>query len=174
VLQIWGSPGCSSLEVFKARLDGLLGTLIYYQIWRLVALHATEGLELDDPWHPFQPKPFYDWSSGKPMIDSMIYFFGKDLSLARAEHWLSLVVLWKSRFKKVKELLNDSNWETQLWWVFGGVTEEVSSCPYSNIVVLFHWFSSSLPFWRESEKAVRWNLPAHRADMTTVLECAGR
>jgi len=35
--------------VFKARLDGLLGTLIYYQIWRLVALHATEGLELDDP-----------------------------------------------------------------------------------------------------------------------------
>jgi len=19
-----------------------------------------EGLELDDPWHPFQPKPFYD------------------------------------------------------------------------------------------------------------------
>ena len=23
-------------------------------------LLQQEGLELDDPWHPFQPKPFYD------------------------------------------------------------------------------------------------------------------
>ena len=49
-----------SLEVFKARLDGALGSLVYYQIWRLVALPVAGGLELDDPWGPFQPKPVYD------------------------------------------------------------------------------------------------------------------
>lgn len=41
-------------------LDGALGTLLYGQIWRLVVLPTAEGLELDDPWGPFQPRPFYD------------------------------------------------------------------------------------------------------------------
>ena len=48
-----------SLEVFKTMLDGALGSLVQYQIWRLVALPLLGGLELDDPWGPFQPKPFY-------------------------------------------------------------------------------------------------------------------
>ena len=38
----------SSLEVFKDQ-DGALGSLVWYQIWRSVALPAAEGLELDDP-----------------------------------------------------------------------------------------------------------------------------
>ena len=38
-----------SLEVFKARLDGALGSLVYYQMWRLATLLATGGLELGDP-----------------------------------------------------------------------------------------------------------------------------
>ncbi|MFV0989143.1 hypothetical protein QML32_30665, partial [Klebsiella pneumoniae] len=38
-----------SLEVFKARLDGALGSLGWYEMWRLVALPAAGGLELDDP-----------------------------------------------------------------------------------------------------------------------------
>ena len=29
-------------------------------MWRLVALPAAGGLELDDPWDSFQPKPLYD------------------------------------------------------------------------------------------------------------------
>jgi len=49
-----------SLGVFKARLDGALGSLFWYYIWRLAALHAARRLEVDDPWGPFQPKPFYD------------------------------------------------------------------------------------------------------------------
>ena len=28
--------------------------------WRLAALSVAWGLEPDDPWGPFQPKPFYD------------------------------------------------------------------------------------------------------------------
>ena len=31
------------LEVFKARLDGALGSLGWYEIWRLVALQAIGG-----------------------------------------------------------------------------------------------------------------------------------
>ena len=38
-----------SLEVLKARLDGALGSLGCYEMWRLVALHAAGGLELRDP-----------------------------------------------------------------------------------------------------------------------------
>ena len=38
-----------SLEVFKAKLDGALGSLVWYEIWRLVALHVARGLELDNP-----------------------------------------------------------------------------------------------------------------------------
>ena len=38
-----------SLEMFKARLDGALGSLGWYEMWRLVALPAAEGLELRDP-----------------------------------------------------------------------------------------------------------------------------
>jgi len=49
-----------SLDMFKTRLDGALGNMVWYQIWRLVALPVAGGLELDDPWDPFQPKPFYD------------------------------------------------------------------------------------------------------------------
>ena len=36
------------LEVFKARLDGALGSLGWYYMWRLVALPVV-GLELRDP-----------------------------------------------------------------------------------------------------------------------------
>jgi len=49
-----------SLGVFKARVDRDLGNLVLFHIWRLVALPVAGGLELDDPWVPFQCKPFYD------------------------------------------------------------------------------------------------------------------
>ena len=42
-----------SLEIFKARLDVALGSLV----WWLVTLHY---LKLDDHCGPFQPRPFYD------------------------------------------------------------------------------------------------------------------
>ena len=48
------------LQVFKTRLDGALGILVLYQVWRLVALPVAGVLELDDPWGPFQPGPFCD------------------------------------------------------------------------------------------------------------------
>ena len=51
---------CPSLEVFKARLDGALGSLGCCEMWRLVALPVVVGLELGGPWSPFQPLPFYD------------------------------------------------------------------------------------------------------------------
>ena len=35
---------CLSLEVFKARLDGALGSLGCYEMWRLVALPVVGGL----------------------------------------------------------------------------------------------------------------------------------
>ena len=38
-----------SLEVFKARLDGFLGSLGWYEMLRLVALPVAGGLELHDP-----------------------------------------------------------------------------------------------------------------------------
>ena len=38
-----------SLEVLKARLDGALGSLGWYEMGRLVALPASKGLELHDP-----------------------------------------------------------------------------------------------------------------------------
>ena len=38
-----------TLEVFKARLDGALGSLVWYEMWRLVALHLAGGLEIHDP-----------------------------------------------------------------------------------------------------------------------------
>jgi len=38
-----------SLEVFKTRLDGALGSLGWYEMGRLVALPASKGLELHDP-----------------------------------------------------------------------------------------------------------------------------
>jgi len=50
-----------SLDMFKARLDGVLGSLVCYQMWRLVALPPTRGgLELHDPQGPFQPRPYHD------------------------------------------------------------------------------------------------------------------
>ena len=52
--------GAPSLEVFKARLDGAMGSLVQYQLWRLVALPVAGELELGDLWGPFQPRPFYD------------------------------------------------------------------------------------------------------------------
>ena len=45
-----------SLEAFKARLDVVLGSLV----WWLVTLHIAGGLKLDDHCGPFQPRPFYD------------------------------------------------------------------------------------------------------------------
>ena len=42
--------------VFKARLDGALGSLV----WWLVALHIAGGLKLSDHCCLFQPRPFYD------------------------------------------------------------------------------------------------------------------
>ena len=50
----------SSLEVFKARLDGALGNLIEYQIMMLMDLLVAGGLKLGDPWSTSQPKSFYD------------------------------------------------------------------------------------------------------------------
>ena len=44
------------LEVFKGKLDGALGNLVYYKL----SLTMARGLELNDPWGSFQPKPFYD------------------------------------------------------------------------------------------------------------------
>jgi len=44
-----------SLEVCKARLDGALGSLVWYQIWRLETLPVAGGLERDDPWVPSNP-----------------------------------------------------------------------------------------------------------------------
>ena len=38
-----------SLEVFKARLEGALGSLGWYSMWRLVALPVVGRLELDGP-----------------------------------------------------------------------------------------------------------------------------
>ena len=37
-----------SMQVFKARLDGALGSLSWYGVWRLVALPAAGRLELHD------------------------------------------------------------------------------------------------------------------------------
>jgi len=42
------------LEVFEVRLDGALSNLI----WWKVSLPMAEGLEIDDLYSPFQPKPF--------------------------------------------------------------------------------------------------------------------
>ena len=44
-----------SLEAFKARLDVALGSLV----WWLATLHIAGGLNLDDHYGPFQPRPFY-------------------------------------------------------------------------------------------------------------------
>ena len=38
-----------SLEVFKARLDGALGSLGCSEMWRLVALRVAGGLKIHDP-----------------------------------------------------------------------------------------------------------------------------
>ena len=37
-----------SLEVFKARLDGALGSLGWYEMWTLVALPVARVLEIHD------------------------------------------------------------------------------------------------------------------------------
>jgi len=41
-------------------LDGALGSLVWYQIWRLVAPPVAGELQLGDPWGPFQPRLFSD------------------------------------------------------------------------------------------------------------------
>jgi len=43
-----------SLEVFKGRLDGALGSLGWYYMWRLVALPVVEGwfMILEVPSNP--------------------------------------------------------------------------------------------------------------------------
>ena len=43
-----------SLEVFKTGLDGQPGLVLDLEVGGWL------GLELDDPWDPFQSKPFYD------------------------------------------------------------------------------------------------------------------
>ena len=48
------------LEVFKTRLDGTLGNLVYFQIWSFMALPVAGGLEPEDPRGPFQSKTFYE------------------------------------------------------------------------------------------------------------------
>lgn len=48
------------LELFKIRWDGAMGSLVLYQIWRLMVLPVPGELELDYPEYPFQSKPFYD------------------------------------------------------------------------------------------------------------------
>jgi len=45
-----------SLEAFKARMDGALSNLVWWEM----SLPVAGGLELDDPKGSFQPKPFYD------------------------------------------------------------------------------------------------------------------
>jgi len=65
--QITSSPcrhphfvGAPSLEVFKARLDGALGCLGWYQMGRWVALPVAGGLALRAPCGSFQAGPFCD------------------------------------------------------------------------------------------------------------------
>jgi len=48
--------GAAFLEAFKARLDGALGSLVWWQ----AALPMAVGLELSALWGPLQPKPFCD------------------------------------------------------------------------------------------------------------------
>jgi len=48
-----------SLDIFKASLDGALGSLI----WWVAALPTAERLGLDDFQGPLQPKPSDDLSS---------------------------------------------------------------------------------------------------------------
>jgi len=38
---MWKAVGAPSLELFKTRLDGALGNLFWYHVWRLVALHVV-------------------------------------------------------------------------------------------------------------------------------------
>ena len=47
------------LEVFKARLDGALGSLTQYLIRSWLVEIGSRCLEFDI-WGPFQPKPFFD------------------------------------------------------------------------------------------------------------------
>ena len=44
-----------SLEVLKARLDGALGSLGWYYMWRLVALPVVGGWSLMNPQVPSNP-----------------------------------------------------------------------------------------------------------------------
>ena len=66
-----------SLEVFKARLDGALGNLVWYEMWRLVVLPVVGGLEFQDLWGSFQPKPHYD---------SVIFFYCNSSTNRGSEH----------------------------------------------------------------------------------------
>lgn len=45
-------------KVFKVRMDGAQGTLIYCLIWWVATLPTTGRLGLHDLWGPFQLKPF--------------------------------------------------------------------------------------------------------------------
>ena len=50
-----------SLEVFKARLDGALGSMICW----VATLFPAGGLELHELYSPFQPKLFYNSTTMK-------------------------------------------------------------------------------------------------------------
>ena len=54
--RVLGLVDALSLEVFKARLDVALGSLVYW----LVTLNIAGELKLDDHCGPFQPRPFCD------------------------------------------------------------------------------------------------------------------
>jgi len=49
-----------SLEVFKARLGGALGSLIWCLIYWLATLPMAVGVVLDDLQGLIQPRPFHD------------------------------------------------------------------------------------------------------------------
>jgi len=54
-----------SLEVFKARLDGALGSLVQYEIWKLVALPVSGGWSSMIPEVPSNPRhSVILWHSG--------------------------------------------------------------------------------------------------------------
>ena len=50
---------CPSLEVFKARLDGALGSLGWYEMWRLVALPGG-GVGASSSLRSLPTQPFCD------------------------------------------------------------------------------------------------------------------
>ena len=74
-----------SLKAFKARLDVVLGSLV----WWLVTLHIAGELKLDDHCDPFQPRPFYDYDSMKESMSFLMSMQG--LSYLHLLHTVDLI-----------------------------------------------------------------------------------